>query len=175
MENEPREREKEPPSLPAAPGTKTRGSAGSPTPRWLWPLVLGGFGFIFWNFAPDASPPVPFSPWFLDQVESDNIKGLLIRGNEIRGQLRTARPYRIGSSANTSSVSQFVTYAPSQDSFGPLIKSLRDGRRNNEPVVIEVEPVSPIGTLLWLLLLLPSILLLVVISLLRALVARSGR
>ena len=119
MENGPREPEQGLPGDHPARRTDPRSSAGSPPPRWLWPLVLCTFGFIFWKFTPDASPAVHFSPWFLDQVKADNINSLRIRGTEIRGQLRVAVPAQAGASARSSPIIRFITHAPSADTLAP--------------------------------------------------------
>ena len=61
---------------------------GSPTPPWLWLLLLGGFGLIFYQFVPKAEISVRYYPWFYEQVQADNIKSISIQGTEIRGELR---------------------------------------------------------------------------------------
>jgi cell division protease FtsH len=137
--------------------------------------VLGGFAFMFWKFVPTPFLPVPYAPWFLDQVEADNIKGLLIRGDEIRGEVRSPATYRSPASAHDEQVTRFLTHSPSPDCLAPVVAALRQSRAGREPVVIEAEPVSPLGELSWLLLLLPSILLVIMIAQLRILAERSGR
>jgi hypothetical protein len=137
--------------------------------------VLGGFALMFWMFAPTPFLPVPYAPWFLDQVEAGNIKGLLIRGQEIRGEVREPTTYRSASSAHDDEFTRFLTHAPSPDCLAPVVAALREPKAGREPVVIEAEPVSPLGELSWLLLLLPSILLLIMIAQLRVLVERSGQ
>jgi cell division protease FtsH len=138
-------------------------------------LVLGGFALMFWKFVPTPLLQVPYAPWFLDQVEADNIKGLLIRGEEIRGEVRKPAMYRSPASAHDDKVTRFLTHAPSPDCLAPVVSALRKPKAGREPVVIEAEPVSPLGELSWLLLLLPSILLLIMIAQLRILAERSGR
>ena len=59
----------ESPRRPAG-GRKPNGSGGSPTPPWLWLLLIAGFGLIFWQFKPKNEVQVSYSPWFLDQVEA---------------------------------------------------------------------------------------------------------
>ena len=53
---------------PTNSGRKTNGSGGSPTPPWLWLLLLGGFALIFWQFVPKNEVPVLYYPWFYEQV-----------------------------------------------------------------------------------------------------------
>src|SRR6516162_6719340 len=104
------------------PGTRrTNGSGGSPTPPWLWLLLIGGFAIIFWQFMPKPETEVDYSPWFLDQVESDNIKKISIQGTEVRGELRQDKPYQSGSSPSVS-VHRFITYFPAEQSIEPVMK-----------------------------------------------------
>jgi len=74
----------ESPRRPAG-GRKPNGSGGSPTPPWLWLLLIAGFGLIFWQFKPNNEVAVSYSPWFLDQVDEENIKSLSLQGLEVRG------------------------------------------------------------------------------------------
>ena len=92
MENRPPQQEP-PRRPPTANGRKTNGSGGSPTPPWLWLLLLGGFALIFWQFVPRNEVQVRYYPWFYDQVQNDNIKSITIQGVEIRGELRKDQPY----------------------------------------------------------------------------------
>ena len=94
MENRPPQQD--PPRRPSTTGRKSNGSGGSPTPPWLWLLLIGGFAIIFWQFMPKPETAVDYNPWFLDQVESDNIKKISIQANEVRGEVRQARPYQSG-------------------------------------------------------------------------------
>src|SRR3954447_4869864 len=108
----------ESPRRPAG-GRKPNGSSGSPTPPWLWLLLIAGFGLIFWQFAPKNEVPVSYDPWFLDQVESGNIKSLSIQGQDVHGELRKEQPYRPPSSATVMNVKRFSTYFPSDQSIKP--------------------------------------------------------
>src|ERR1017187_8635905 len=83
----------ESPRRPAA-GRKPNGTGGSPTPPWLWLLLIAGFGLIFWQFAPRNETPVAYMPWFLEQVDSGNVKSLGTSGLEAHGELRSERDYR---------------------------------------------------------------------------------
>src|SRR5436305_3951972 len=75
-------------------GRKPNGSGGSPTPPWLWLLLILGFALIFYQFKPSNEFSVTYSPWFLDQVDKDNIKSLSIQGNDARGELRKKDSYQ---------------------------------------------------------------------------------
>ena len=55
-------------------------------PPWLWLLLIGGFAIIFWQFMPKPATPVDYNPWFLDQVDSDNIKKVSVQGSEVQGR-----------------------------------------------------------------------------------------
>src|SRR4051794_39848465 len=145
------------------PGTRrTNGSGGSPTPPWLWLLLIGGFAIIFWQFMPKPETPVDYNPWFLDQVDSDNIKKLSIQGSEVRGELRKDQPYQSSTSTSSVPVRRFITYFPSEESIQPVIKQLRDanGKKTTDPVRIETNPANQASGLVWLMLLLPTFLIL---------------
>ena len=95
MENRPPQQE--PPRRPPTnEARKTNGSSGgSPTPPWLWLLLLGGFGrLIFYQFVPKAEVSVGYYPWFYEQVQADNIKIFSPQGGEIRGELRKEQIYQ---------------------------------------------------------------------------------
>ena len=94
MENRPPQQE--PPRRPPPNSArKTNGSSGgSPTPPWLWLLLLVGFGLIFYQFVPKTETSVRYYPWFYDQVQADNIKSISIQTPEIRGELRKEQPYQ---------------------------------------------------------------------------------
>jgi cell division protease FtsH len=157
MENRPPQPES--PRRPPASGRKPNGATGSPTPPWLWLLLIGGFAIIFWQFMPKPETEVDYSPWFLDQVESDNIKKISIQGTEVRGELRQDKPYQSGSSPSVS-VHRFITYFPAEQSIEPVMKRLRDGNKTNDPVRIVPSPANSANGLVWLMLLLPTFLIL---------------
>ncbi len=87
-------------------------SRRSLTPPWLWLLLIGGLALIFWQFVPKTEIQVNYYPWFVEQVESDNIKLLSIQGTELRGELRTEQPYLNPSTLTTILVRRFVTFHP---------------------------------------------------------------
>src|SRR5580704_15069179 len=93
MENRPPQQEP-PRKPPTNSGRKTNGSGGTPTPPWLFLLLLGGFGLIFYLFVPKNEIAVGYYPWFYEQVEKDNVKTISIQGTEIRGELRKDQPYQ---------------------------------------------------------------------------------
>jgi cell division protease FtsH len=163
MENRPPQQD--PPRRPLPTARKTNGSGGSPTPPWLWLLLIGGFAIIFWQFMPKPETPVDYSPWFLDQVDNDNIKKISVQANEVRGELRQDTPYQSGTSPSSVTVHRFITYFPSEQSIEPVMKKLRDGsnkpaERLKDPVRIETNPANTANGLVWLMLLLPTFLIL---------------
>jgi len=159
MENRPPQQDT--PRRPSPSGRKTNGSGGSPTPPWLWLLLIGGFAIIFYLFMPKPETAVDYNPWFLDQVESDNIKKLSVQTNEIRGELRQDKPYQSGTSPNSVQVHRFITYFPSDQSIDPIIQRLREkSNKTNDPVRIETNPANSANGVVWLMLLLPTILFL---------------
>ncbi|MDR3622243.1 MAG: ATP-dependent zinc metalloprotease FtsH [Paludisphaera borealis] len=165
MENRPQQQE--PPRRPTPVPRKTNGSGGSPTPPWLWLLLIGGFAIIFWQFKPKPETPVVYSPWFLDQVDQDNIKSLAILGTEARGELRDPQPYQSTSSTNSVPIKTFITNFPTEQSIDPIVQKLREGKpkdgvkkATHDPVRIDVSPANTPNGLVWLMLLLPTFLIL---------------
>ena len=123
---------------------KTRLAAAQVSgPLWLWALLHGWVhASSSGNSWPEWTPAVDYQPWFLDQVERDNIRSLVIRDTEIRGELRQPQPYRPGPSKSAVNVSRFVTYFPSDQSIEPVITALRENSRSSQPVLIETRPAS---------------------------------
>lgn len=154
-------------------GSPPGNSAGSPTPRWLWPLVLGGFGLIFWKFAPADGPQVPYSPWFLDQVARGNVRSVAIRGTELHGQLRAAIDVPHGHGSRTTMALRFVTHAPSAEAIESLMRSLHE--REREPVAIELESADPSRLRWWMAVAILFLLGLSVSLVIRAIAAALGR
>src|SRR3954453_22828378 len=84
----------ESPRRPAGGGRKPNGNGGSPTPPWLWLLLIAAFALIFWQFAPRNEVPVNYQPWFIEQAKAGNIKSLAVQAGEVHGELRTERKYQ---------------------------------------------------------------------------------
>ncbi|MBV8075839.1 MAG: ATP-dependent zinc metalloprotease FtsH [Planctomycetaceae bacterium] len=138
-------------------GRKPNGSGGSPTPPWLWLLLILGFGLIFYQFKPSTEPQVTYSPWFLDQVERDNIKSLSIQGNEARGELRKRQSYQ-PPTGGAQLITKFYTYFPSEQAIDRVTSELRKNPRpaDVEPPRIETNPPQAANSLVWITLLLPT-------------------
>ena len=78
-----------------ASGCRSRkGVGGRPIPPWLWLVMIGLLGLIFWHFVPKTEVQVSYAPWFLEQVDADNIQSLSLQGNEARGVLRQVQTYQ---------------------------------------------------------------------------------
>src|ERR1700733_81926 len=93
MENRPPQPETPRRRPPTNSGRKTNGSGGSPTPPWLWLLLLGGFALIFLVCVPNNKLPVLYYPWLYEQVRADNIKSITPYGEKISGELRREVEY----------------------------------------------------------------------------------
>src|SRR5580693_8159352 len=117
MENRPPQPETPRRPPPTTSGRKTNGSGGSPTPPWLWLLLLGGFALIFWVFVPNNKVPVLYYPWLYEQVRADNIKSIAPQGEEISGELRREVEYENPTTKSKQKVTRFVTYAPTEQSL----------------------------------------------------------
>src|SRR5947207_3399312 len=129
MENRPPQPET--PRRPPTSGRKTNGSGGSPTPPWLWLLVIGLLALIFWQFVPKTEVQVLYYPWFMEQVDNDNIKSISFQDREIRGELRERQSYSTPS-GTTTPVTKFTTYAPSEDLVKPVVEKLQEHAVNNK-------------------------------------------
>ncbi len=192
MENRPTQQE--PPRRPASNnGRKTNGSGSTPTPPWLWLLLLGGFALMFWVFVPRNEVQVLYYPWFFEQVQNDNIKSVSIQGLEIRGELRSDQPYQANPAATTPTiVHRFIAYAPSETSIEPLVQRLIELNEKREAkaakkaaetkkttddkkaapervatdlIRIETLPPTSANNLLWITILLPTFVFVAIIYL----------
>ncbi len=146
----------EPPRRPAGP-RKANGSGASPTPPWLWLVLILGFGLIFWQFAPKSEILVSYSPWFLDQVDGNNIKSLTIQGNEARGELRKKQDYLAPGATIAQAVTKFYTYFPSEASIDQVTTKLRaeaERAKLDQPRVETLPPTSA-NSLIWITMLVP--------------------
>ncbi len=168
MENRPPQQD--PPRRPPTNSArKTNGTSGSPTPPWLWLLLLGGFALIFWQFVPKTEISVMYYPWFYQQVEKDNIKTISPQGGEIRGELRKETPYQSAPNQPVIPVKKFVTYATSEVSIDLIIQKLialnekktPDEKKAGEEVRIDPQPPTSANGLVWMMFFLPAFLLLI--------------
>ncbi len=140
-------------------GRKSNGTGGSPTPPWLWLLLILGFALIFWQFKPNQEVEVVYSPWFLDQVDHDNIKSLQLQGTEARGELRHKEQYTAPNATTAVTVTRFTTVFPSEHAVDAVETKLRNMPNRpkgvQEPQVNAVAP-SATNSLVWITLLLPT-------------------
>jgi cell division protease FtsH len=147
---------------------KANGFGTAPTPPWVWLLLIGVLGLIFWLFVPKNEVQVLYYPWFMEQVHSGNIKALTVQGNEMRGQLRAGQRYDDPSTRQTILVTRFITHAPSENSIQPIVQTLiqndkksQDGAEQAvEPTRIEVQPPNSSSGLAWIMLMLPTFVIL---------------
>ena len=132
-------------------------------PPWLWLLVIGLLALIFWQFVPKAEVQVLYHPWFIEQVDNDNIKSISFQGNEFRGELREPQPYSTAAGASRL-VKRFYTYAPSEDLIKPVVEKLQEHAKKAkakgiELVKIEGSPPSTANGLAWVMILMPTFLI----------------
>ena len=108
MENRPPQQET-PRRPPTDERRKTNGSGGSPTPPWLWLLLIGGFALIFWQFVPKNETPVTYYPWFYDQVETETSRASRSRATRSGANSARRMTTRIRRRQTKQKVRKFVT------------------------------------------------------------------
>jgi cell division protease FtsH len=168
MENRPPQQEP-PRRPPTSNARKTDGAGGSPTPPWLWLLLLVGFGLIFYQFVPRAETVVGYYPWFYEQVQADNIKSLSPQGLELKGELRKEQFYQSAPNQQPVPVKKFATNAPSEASIETVLQTLiqhdakrtPDEKKAGESTRIDPQPTTSANGLLWMVMLLPAFIIVV--------------
>jgi cell division protease FtsH len=119
------------------------------SPPWAWLTIIALIGLIFWHFVPVTEVHVSYAPWFLEQVESDNIQSLTITGVEAHGILRQVRNYPKSTSRVSVPVRKFITDFASDGSIEPIVRKLTSPRRLGSPSV-EIQADPPVSRLgLW--------------------------
>jgi cell division protease FtsH len=154
---------------PTSNARKTDGAGGSPTPPWLWLLLLVGFGLIFYQFVPRAETVVGYYPWFYEQVQADNIKSLSPQGLELKGELRKEQFYQGAPNQQPVPVKKFATNAPSEASIETVLQTLiqhdakrtPDEKKAGESTRIDPQPTTSANGLLWMVMLLPAFIIVV--------------
>ncbi len=151
----------ESPRRPAG-GRKPNGNGGSPTPPWLWLLLIAAFVLIFYQFGPKSEVPVNYQPWFIEQAKAGNIKSLAVQSTEIRGELRKETKYQPPSNTAAVPVKRFYTNLPSEDSTRPLLDKIQEwaAAAHKEPVRVDISPLNQPGTIVWITFLLPTFVIL---------------
>jgi cell division protease FtsH len=121
----------DPPRRP--PGVRRNdGSAGPPTPLWLWFALFLGLVFVVYYFPFFRSEAEVSYAWFLDQVDADNVKSLSISGTEVKGELRQKAQYHPQKVSTPKVITYFLTYFPSELSIQPVITTLRSETRKDK-------------------------------------------
>ena len=102
-----------------------------------------------------------YNPWFLDQVDSNNIKKMSVQANEIRGALREDKPIRTAcpQQRDGAEVHHLFPVGP-VDRSNHQRSSAAGDQQGHHPVGIETNPANSANGLVWLMLLLPTILFL---------------
>ncbi|WP_152053604.1 ATP-dependent zinc metalloprotease FtsH [Tautonia marina] len=144
------------------------GSTGTPTPPWSLLFLIAAMVLVFLMWNPFKSEiRVSYYPWFLDQVNTDNIESITFQGRDVRGKLRTPdQEYKASDSAKATTVSQFTTTIPTEDALdrvmallqGETVPATGEARSSPPPRIEVLEPQAP-TTLLWLSFLLPMLLI----------------
>ncbi len=146
-------------------GRRPAGSATAPAPPWFWLFLIAVLGLIFLLFPYKSEVRVSYSPWFLEQVDADNIAGVSVRGLEVSGKLRNPdKSYKARDDASEQTVSQFVTNFPTEKELESTLAALKEPntRAGHKRVTIprvDVEPPQGPATLLWITFLLPTVII----------------
>src|SRR5579864_2166362 len=155
------------PELPRPPaggpsGRKSNGGVGAPNHPGFWLVLLLSIALIYWLFSAKNEVAVTYSPWFLEQVEKDNIETLKIQGLEATGKLRVPRPFQATNETKVVSVREFITYFPTEHSIDPVIEKLRNQpqKPKNQPAKIETTSQQSASSLIWITFLLPTLVFL---------------
>jgi cell division protease FtsH len=148
----------EPSRRPSNGPRKPNGSGGPPTPPWLWLLLVAGFGIIFWQFRPQGDTQVLYQPWFLDQVDQDNIKSLVTQGQDVHGELRKETEYTAPGEKTAKKITKFSTYITTEAEVDKITTKLREMKRGVgiSPPLIEAQQPNAANGLVWFTLLLPT-------------------
>ena len=162
----------EPPRRPSPTARKPNGTGGSPTPPWIWVFLIAVVGLITYFLTGRNETTVSYSPWFLEQVEKDNIESLSTEGLIVHGKLRKKTTYpQTDTSLPNKEVEKFTTSFLSDHQIDPLLKHLvevnekgKDGKKL-EPPRIEGSAQQGASGLVWLTLLVPTLIFLLLVYL----------
>ena len=105
----------EPSRRPPVNGRKPSGAGGSSTPPWIWVFLITVVVLIAYLLSGKNETSVNYSPWFMEQVKSDNIEYIIIEDLSIRGKLRTPIDYAPPAPEKPiKNVEKFTTAFPSE-------------------------------------------------------------
>ncbi len=159
--------ESRPPQEPRRPSTAPRkpaGTGGPPTPPWIWVFLVAVIGLITYVFTGGKETPVSYSPWFLEQVHTDNIESLISDGTTVRGRLRKPVSYQPPAPEKViDKVDRFTTTFADHVQIAPVWQYLTeekypDGKlKGNARPRLETVPSQGANGLVWLSLLVPTL------------------
>ena len=127
--------------------------------RFIWfvlALLAVNLVLSFMTGRPEERKRVPYQPFFVDQVEADNVKELSSRADSIEGELKNEATFNPPGDAKPVGVTKFKTEVPAFIDPSELTRLLAE-----QNVVINAEPPDE-GRSLWVTLVLgflPTILL----------------
>jgi cell division protease FtsH len=136
-------------------------------PPWLWVVLIFVIIVLVWVGRGSDKYTVDYSPWFLEQVENDNIESLTITGLQAEGKLRDSKQYQASKEAKINTVKDFETYFPSEYSIDPVVQKIYSHKpKAGQPPakVVTTSPQSATG-LVWLTLLFPTLVFLALLYL----------
>ncbi len=160
--------ESRPPQEPPAPrrptppnGRKSGASAAPPAPPWFWVLLVGAFALLLWWLG--ASTNTVTYSFFRDQVREDNVDKVRIIGQSVEGTLRTDTNYAATPTQTPKKIKEFSTTVPSEHQIQPILDELESFRKpdsKRKKVVIDATSPGAANSFVWMLLLLPTFLVL---------------
>jgi cell division protease FtsH len=153
-------------------GRKPNPPGAAPWPPWVWLLVVAALVVLVLQWPKvigKTDAEVTYSPWFLDQVDRDNIESLKPSGLEVHGVLRNPADAIGPGGADLKQVKNFVTYFPSEGALDSVLKELRGEKTpagvKRQKVTISPSPPQGLTNFIWLSFLLPMLLVVLLIGL----------
>jgi cell division protease FtsH len=147
-------------------GRKPNGTAGTPTPPWIWVFLIAVVGLITYALSGKNETSVSYFPWFLEQVEKDNIEYLATEGLVAHGKLRAETPYNPPSPQPPVKVLRFTTTFNAEGQIKDAVDILRN-RKDKKSEAPRIEGMTTQGSigLFWLSLLVPTLVFLLLVFL----------
>ncbi len=161
---EPRRPSTPTPTPTPPPNRKPATTGGSPTPPWIWVFLIAVVGLITYVLSGKNETSVNYSPFFLEQVRTDNLEQIYTEGLRVHARLRSPRPYKAQNSDKAiEKVDRITTEFASENQIKPVLDELidrknRDGTaKKGADVILDSNSTQGANSLVWLSLLVPTL------------------